>query len=155
MSRPQAGADRSLSAAETLHRIRKIESRRARVLLAEKQGEVRSLLSEIVRVRERRAAIIQRGGTFDLKDRILLDALVRIALEKGRRVEVLKLEAAVLLDAYRDARARSEAAEKLRDQRRDDREAALRRRAEEAAGDAAAWRAVQERERPEEVPCEP
>ena len=154
MSRVESGADRSLRTVEALHRVRELQSRKARMLLQEKQGEVRSLRAEIERLRRRRGAIIQRGGALELKDRMLLDALARIALEKGREIEVLKLQAALLLDAYRDARARSEAVEKLRDRRRDDRESALRRRVEEAAGDAAAWRAVQEREGPEEAPCE-
>lgn len=154
MSGLQAGADRSLRTVEALHRVRKIQSRKARALLEQKQGEVRSLQAEIQRMRKRRDAIIQRGGALQLKDRMLLDALARIALEKGREIQILKLQAAILLDTYREARARSEAVEKLRDRRREDRESALHRRAEEAAGDTAAWRAVQERERPEEAPCE-
>ena len=148
------GADRSLRTVEALHRVRKIQSTKARVLLEQKQGEIRLLHAEVQRLRRRRDAIIHRGGGLELKDRMLLDALARLALEKGREIQVLKLQAAILLDAYREARARSDAVEKLRDRRREDRESILHRRAEEAAGDTASWRAVQERERPEEAPCE-
>ena len=154
MSALPAGADRSLRTVEALHRVRRIQSTKARVLLEQKQGEVRLLQAEIRRVQKRRDAIIQRGGGLELKDRMLLDALARMALEKGRQIQVLKLQAAILLDAYREARARSDAVEKVRDRRREDRESLLHRRAEEAAGDAASWRAVQERDRSEEAPCE-
>jgi hypothetical protein len=151
----ETGAGRSLRAVEALHRVRRLQSRKSRRLLEEKQGEVRTLRLEIERVRRRRQAIIQRGGALELKERMLLDALARIALEKGREIEVLKLQAAILLEAYREARARSDAVEKLRDRRREERDQAVDRRAEEAAGDAAAWRAVQERaEEIEEAPCE-
>jgi hypothetical protein len=114
-----------------------------------KQQAVASLQAEIARVRRRRAAIIQRGGALALKDRMLLEALARIGLEKDRECRVLGLEAGLLLDDYKQASARRDAAESLRDRKQADRDAALDRRTEEAAGDAAAWRAVQERERKE------
>src|SRR5262245_34238707 len=147
MSAMPAGAGGSLHTVEALHRVRRIQSTKARVLLEQKQAEIRSLHAEVQRVRKRRDAIIQRGGGLELKDRMLLDARARMALEKDRQIRVLKLQAAILLDAYREARARSDAVEKLRDQRREERESLLDRRAEEAAGDTASWRAVQERER--------
>ena len=102
---------------------------------------------------ERRGAVIRRGGGHVLRERLLLDALMKITLERGRELKALKSEATLLLGEYREARNRRDAVSSLRERRVAEREMRISRRDEEAAGDAAATRITLERGKPEETLC--
>ena len=70
---------------------------------------------------------------------------MQIALERGRQLEALNLQAAVLLSDYREARSRRDAAASLRNRRRAERQAQVARRAEEFTADLLASRRLRER----------
>jgi hypothetical protein len=112
--------------------------------------EIARLKRELKGLMERRSAVIRRGGAHVLRERLLLDALMKITLERGRELKALKSEAVSLLGDYREARNRRDAVLSLRERRLAEREAVISRRDEEAASDVAATRIMLEHGKPEE-----
>src|SRR5262245_32838535 len=150
MSVSSRSSNRSLRANEALLRLREAEDRGASVKVRRKQMEIARLKRELKGLMERRSAVIRRGGAHVLRERLLLDALMKITLERGRELQSLMSEATALLGEYREARNRRDAVLSLRERRLAEREAVISRRDEEAASDAAATRITLEREKPEE-----
>lgn len=153
MSASSRQGDRSIRAIEALLRLRDIEDRSASVKVRLKQMEITRIQDGLKGLTARRGAVIRRGGAHVLRERLLLDALMKITLERGRELKSLKSEAASLLGEYREARNRRDAVSSLRDRRLAESEARISRRQEEAAGDAAATRIALEREKQEGEPC--
>ena len=153
MSHATPGNDRSIHAVSALLRLRETEESRSRVKVHRKQTEMARIRQGLEGMRKRREAVLRRGGAHVLRERLLLDALMKITLERGRELEALQSEAAALLEDYREAKGRRDAVLRLRDRRCAEREERILRRAEEAAGDVAAARITREREKPEEGPC--
>ena len=142
------------AAEDSLHLLRDMEAREAKAKLRMAQARISAQLLELVRLRRRRETILKRGGASVLEDRLLIEALVRRRIEKTRELEGMTAQAAILLARYREARDRRDAVARLRERRRLEREAVAERRSDEAAGAAAAWRIISERDEREEGSCE-
>ena len=136
---------RPIRAADALYRLREVEDRQAHGRLHFKQNEIQRLKGELEGLKTRRGTILRRRSGHVLRERLLLDALMQIALERGRQLEALNLQAAVLLSDYREARSRRDAAASLRNRRRAERQAQVTRRAEEFTADLLASRRLRER----------
>ncbi len=145
MSFGNGTGDRRTEAVKALLKVRDAEHRQAKGRLQKKRIEVRSLELEIDRIRKRRGELAMRRGSDVLKERLLLDALVKAVLERKEKLAAASLQAAVLLAEYRDARARKDAAGALRARREAELERALERKSEEAATDMAAARGLRDR----------
>jgi hypothetical protein len=136
---------RPIRAADALCRLREVEDRQAQGRFHCKQMEIQKLKGEIANLEKRRGSVLRRRSGHVLRERLLLDALMKIALERGRQLEALNLQAGVLLSDYRDARSRKDAAGTLRKRRRAEQEAQVARRAEEFTADLLASRRLRER----------
>ncbi|MBI4602750.1 MAG: hypothetical protein HY721_12405 [Planctomycetes bacterium] len=144
---------RPLKAVDALCRLREVEDRQARGRLYTKRTEIARLQREIEHLKARRERAGQRRGPDVLRDRLLLDALVKVSLERRRALEALGLQAAVLLEECREAHARKDAALRLKERRRAEEEIRASRRAESSVADLAA--ALRAREgRGEEGSCD-
>jgi hypothetical protein len=146
--------DRGLQTVSTLLRVRDVEHRQAEARLQSKQREILRLKREIEGLRQRRKAVLSRRSEPDLRERLLLDALMKVTLERGRQLQALDLQSAVLLSEYRDAKSRLDAAESFRERKHRERELVMTRREEEAASLIAASRGSRERERQGRATCE-
>jgi hypothetical protein len=149
-----AQRNRGLETVTTLYRVRDVEHRQAEARLHSKQREILRLKEELDGLKQRRRAVVSRRGGQVLRERLLLDALMKVSLERGRQLEALSLQSAVLLSEYREARSRREAAASLRERKRKEHELVVARREEEAAALIAASRGLRERDRLEEEACE-
>lgn len=138
-------ASRPIRAADALYRLREVEDRQAQGRLHFKQMEIQRLKGEIENLKKRRGTVLRRRSGHVLRERLLLDALMKIALERGRQLEALSLQAAVLLSDYREARSRRDAAASLRNRRKAERQAQVVRRTEEFTADLLASRRLRER----------
>jgi len=118
---------------QALHRVRHVEYRQAEARMHLKSMEILKLKAELQGLKERRAAVLRRPTTNVLRERILLDSLVKLSVERTRKLEALSLQSAVLLGEYRLAKSRKDAAEKLRERRRLEEELVTARREDEAA----------------------
>ena len=136
----------STRAVEALLRVSEIEDHKAREALLLKQRQVRELEIELSALRKRRDSVIRRGGAHVLHERLLLDALLKIALKRNRELKLLEEKATLLLETYREANQRKKAVSELRERLRLEREMVAARRGEEAAGDLAATSMVREHE---------
>lgn len=145
--------NRGLQTVSTLLRVRDVEHRQAQARLQSKQREILHLKQELERLKERRRAVLGRRGGQVLRERLLLDALMKVSLERGRQLEALGLQSAVLFSEYREARSRREAALSLRDRKRREEDLILLRREESAAALIAASRGLRQKELQEEDSC--
>jgi hypothetical protein len=137
----------SPGAVDALLRVSEIEDHKARKAYLAKLRQVRELESQLAHLQKRRESVLRRGNVLFLHERLLLDALLKITLERKRDLDRLRAQATALLNAYREANGRKQAVSELRRKRRSERELAVQRRSEEAAGDLAASRIVRERGR--------
>jgi flagellar biosynthesis chaperone FliJ len=144
---------RQLRAITALLRLREKQSQDAGVRLGRKHVEVALVEREIDRLRKRRENVVRRGGAQVLRERLLLDALMAIVIERRRDLGALRGEAGRLLEEYREARGRRDAVEALRRKEWRRIESVLERRADEAASDLAAARKIREAQIAEEAPC--
>jgi len=142
-----AEREKALRSADALHRLREVENRQAQGRLYLKQMEIQRLKGQIEGLKQRRSRLLGRRDGQVLRERLLLDALLRTTLERGFELEALNLQAAVLLADYRAAHGRRDAAASLRDRRRAEREARLERRVDEVTNDILAARRLRERVR--------
>ncbi len=150
MSAFASGGSR-LETVKTLHRVRDVERRQAEARLHSKRMEILRLKQELEGLKQRRRAVLIRRGGPVLRERLLLDALMKITLERGRQLDALNLQSAVLFADYRESKSRRDAAATLHDRRRAERDLVLMRREEEASTLLAAARAFQKKV---EEPCE-
>ena len=137
--------DYSPGAVDALLRVSEIEDHKARKAYLAKLRQVREVEAQLGLLQKRRDSVLRRGGALFLHERILLDALLKITLERKRDLERLQAQATALLDAYRAANGRKQAVSELRRKRRSERDLAAARRGEEVAGDLAADRIVRDR----------
>jgi len=138
---PSSGRWKAVS---SLLRVRDVEQRQSEARLHLKRMEIARLREELSSLRARRTAVIQRGGSGVLKERLLLDALVQISLERTRRLEALNLQSAVLVAEYRLAKSRKDAAKSLKDRCGRARDLVISRRNEETSALLARARASRE-----------
>jgi hypothetical protein len=134
--------------------VREQRDRQARANLQRKQKEIADLEAEIARLEKRRAAVIRRGGSQVLRERLVLDALTRITLERRATAVAVRREVARLLEDYLTARAQLDAVRNVRRERREERESVLERHAEQVGCDSASARRVRDAVAPVEEPCE-
>lgn len=153
--RSEAGGDtRSREALKALLRIREIEDQEVRSRLHEAQAAIAQLEGEIAALKRRRDGVIRRGGGQVLRERRLLDEIMRVTLRKARELETLRLEAFRLVEEHLEARNRKDAVRSLRDRRRAEVETERERRRDQAACDVAAARKARGRREEREAPWE-
>ena len=145
------GANLRLRAVHALHKVREVEERQAEARLHLKRMEVLKLRGSIQSLDDRKSVILQRCGGSLLRDRMLLDSLVRLSLERRRQLAALDLQSAVLLAEWRQARARKDATRSLREKRQREVNLILERRGDEATSLLAAVRLSREVEEAEEA----
>ncbi len=143
-----------LKTMDALFRVRDVEERQAGARLRAKRMEILKLRTELESLRERRNAVLMRHGGEVLRERLLLDALFKLSLDRSRQIDALSLQSAVLLGDWRQAKTRKDAAEDLRQRRHRERELVATRREDQATAMLAAARSQREKTLHEEEPCE-
>lgn len=143
-----------LKTMDALYRVRDVEERQAGARLHAKRMEIHKLRTELDGLKQRRGAVLLRQSGEVLRERLLLDALFKVSLDRARRLEALSLQSAVLLGDWRQAKTRKDAAEALRERRRRERELLSTRREDLAASMLASARSQREKMLKEEDPCE-
>lgn len=147
----RAGSERAV---EALLRLREIEDQDARLRLQQIHMDVARLEREIFLLERRCESVVRRGGDRVLHERILLDALLRITLERRRELKDRKHEAEGVLEEYLRVKGQKDAVHSLQKRRRLEREALEERRADEVACDMAASGNLRDIGDCREGPCE-
>lgn len=130
--------DRRFAAIQALLRVRDVELRRAEGALQKQQRKVCELESDVLRLKRRCEQLRGRAQGSILRQRRMLDALVRLKLSRASELECAKREADSLLPVLHIAQGRRDAVFRLWSRRRLDRDNARLRRQETEAADLAA-----------------
>jgi hypothetical protein len=144
MSRSATRGDAVLRTLGTLLKLRDIEHRQAKRRLQDKQVRIAEMNGDIERLKRSRDAVIRRGGGRVLRERLLLDAILRRTTSEAQ---------GLLLD-YREAKKRRDVISEARDREVQEREARAERAADLVACDAVAGRKAREAGHREEEACD-
>ena len=152
---PQAReTTRSLRSLDALLQLREKQNQDAGVKLRRKHMQISRVERELAYLKKRRDNVIRRGGAQVLRERLLLDALMTIVLERQQELQALRADAAELLEGYRETRSRRDIVESLHERQRTRMEVMAERRTDEAAADLAATRKFREGRPYQEESCE-